>query len=38
MSTLPIRILVATLIGWVNRGQQDVIGYLQEECRVFRDE
>jgi hypothetical protein len=26
-----------TLAGWVNRSQQDVIEYLQEENRVLRE-
>ncbi|MFH1572413.1 MAG: integrase core domain-containing protein [Acidobacteriota bacterium] len=37
MSTLPFQLLVAALAGWVNRGQQDVIEYLQEENRVLRE-
>jgi hypothetical protein len=37
MSTLPFQLLVAALAGWVHRGQQDVIEYLQEENRVFRE-
>ena len=37
MSTLPFQLLVATLAGWVNRNQQDVIEYLQEENRVLRE-
>jgi hypothetical protein len=35
MSTLPLQFLILTVAGWVNRGQQDVIGYLQEESRVL---
>ena len=37
MSTLPFQFLVAALAGWVDRGQQDVIEYLQEENRVLRE-
>jgi hypothetical protein len=37
MNTLPFQFLLVTLAGWVNRGQQDVIGYLQEENRVLRE-
>ena len=37
MSTLPFPLLVAALAGWVNRGQQDVVEYLQEENRVLRE-
>jgi hypothetical protein len=36
MSTLPFQFLVATLTGWVNCGQQDVMECLQEENRVLR--
>jgi hypothetical protein len=31
MNTLPLHFLMLILAGWVNRHQQDVIGYLQEE-------
>jgi putative transposase len=37
MSTLLFQLLVVALAGWVNRGQQDVIEYLQEENRVLRE-
>jgi hypothetical protein len=37
MNTLPFQFLLVTLAGWVNRGRQDVIGYLQEENRVLRE-
>jgi len=30
---LPVRLLLATLAGWVNRHQQHVIDYLVEENR-----
>jgi hypothetical protein len=31
MNTLPLQFLLMTFAGWVNRSQQDVIEYLQEE-------
>jgi hypothetical protein len=37
MNTLPFQFLVLTLAGWVNRRQQGVIEYLQEENRVLRE-
>jgi hypothetical protein len=37
MNTLPLQFLAATLAGWVNRSQQDVIDCLQEENRVLRE-
>jgi hypothetical protein len=37
MNPLPLQFLVMTLAGWVNRSQQDVIEYLQEENRVLRE-
>jgi hypothetical protein len=37
MNTLPLQFLVMTLAGWVNRSQQDVIEYLQEENRILRE-
>jgi hypothetical protein len=30
------QILVVALVGWLNRQQQDVVEYLQEENRVLR--
>jgi hypothetical protein len=33
---LPLRLLLLTLVGWVNRHQQHVIDYLMEENRVLR--
>jgi transposase InsO family protein len=36
MNTLQIQLLLAIFAGWVNRSQQDVIWYLQEENRVLR--
>ncbi len=35
---LPLRLLLLTLAGWVNRHQQDVIDYLMEENRVLREQ
>jgi len=31
MNTLPLQFLMLIFAGWVNRHQQDVIEYLQEE-------
>jgi hypothetical protein len=33
--SLPLRLLLATLVGWVNRHQQHVIDYLVEENRAL---
>jgi transposase InsO family protein len=38
MNTFHLQFLIWILAGWVNRGQQDVIEYLQEENRVLREE
>ena len=35
---LPLRLLLATLAGWVNRHQQHLIDYLVEENRVLREQ
>ena len=32
----PLRVLLVTLAGWVNRRQQHVIEYLVEESRVLK--
>jgi putative transposase len=37
MSTLSPQFPILTIAGWVNRNQQDVIEYLQEENRILRD-
>ena len=37
MKTLPIQFLMLVFAGWVNRGQQDLIEYLEEENRVLRE-
>ena len=34
--TYHVQFLLLVLAGWVNRQQQDVIDYLQEENRVLR--
>jgi hypothetical protein len=34
----PLRLLLVTLAGWVNRHQQAVIDYLMEENRVFKEQ
>ncbi len=36
MNTLQLQFLVSLFAGWVNRSQQDVIEYLEEENRVLR--
>jgi putative transposase len=38
MNTLQLQFLMLVFSGWVNRGQQDVIEYLQEENRVLREQ
>ncbi len=38
MNTLQLQFLISILAGWVNRGQQDIIEYLQEENRVLREQ
>ena len=38
MNTLQLQFLMMIFAGWVNRGQQDVIDYLQEENRVLREQ
>ncbi len=34
----PLRLLLVTLAGWVNRRQQEVIDYLVEENRVLHEQ
>ncbi|MEM7311354.1 MAG: hypothetical protein AAF682_32105, partial [Planctomycetota bacterium] len=34
----PLRVLLLTFTGWVNRHQADVIAYLVEENRVLREQ
>jgi transaldolase len=34
----PLRVLLVTLAGWINRHQQDVIEYLLEENRVLKEQ
>lgn len=38
MNTLQLQFLISIFAGWVNRGQQDLIEYLQEENRVLREQ
>jgi hypothetical protein len=38
MSYHPWQFLLVALAGWINRHQQDVIAYLQEENRVYREQ
>ena len=38
MTALPIQFLLLVFAGWVNRHQQHVIEYLQEENRVLREQ
>jgi len=38
MHTLQLQLLMLIFAGWVNRGQQDVIAFLQEENRVLREQ
>jgi transposase InsO family protein len=38
MNALPLQFLMMLFAGWVNRHQQDVIEYLQEENRALRDQ
>ncbi len=38
VNTLQLQFLISILAGWVNRGQQDHIKYLQEENRVLREQ
>ena len=38
MNTLQLQFLMLIFAGWVNRSQQDVIEYLQEENRIFREQ
>ena len=37
-ATFPLRMLLLTVSGWVNRHQQDVIAYLVEENRVLKEQ
>ena len=34
----PLRLLLVTVAGWVNRHQQQVIEYLVEENRVLKEQ
>ncbi len=33
----PWQLLLVTVAGWINRHQQDVIAYIQEENRILKD-
>ena len=33
----PWQLLLVTLAGWINRQQQDVIAYIQEENRILKN-
>jgi hypothetical protein len=35
---LALKFLLLTWAGWVNRGQQNAIDYLQEEIRILREQ
>ncbi len=35
-SLQPWQLLLVSLAGWVNRQQQDVIAYIQEENRILK--
>jgi hypothetical protein len=37
MNTLQLRFLMLIFDGWVNRSQQNLIEYLQEENRILRE-
>ena len=38
MNTLVLQVLLFTVAGWIQRGQQNVIEYLLEENRVLREQ
>ena len=38
MPTLQLQFLMSFFAGWVNRSQQDVIEYLEEENRILREQ
>ena len=38
MATAQFQLLASAVAGWVNRHQQEVIEYLQEENRVLREQ
>jgi transposase len=38
MNTLQLQFLMSFFAGWVNRSQQDVIEYLEEENRILREQ
>jgi hypothetical protein len=38
VNTLQLQFLISILSGWLDRGQQDTIGYPQEENRALREQ
>jgi hypothetical protein len=38
MSNYRWQFLLVAMAGWINRHQQDVIAYLKEENRVYREQ
>ncbi len=38
VNTLQLQFLISILAGWMNRGQRDIIEYLQQENRVLREQ
>jgi hypothetical protein len=38
MSAAPLQFLLLVFAGWVNRGQREILEYLQEENRVLREQ
>jgi hypothetical protein len=38
MSAAPLQLLLLVFAGWVNRGQREILEYLQEENRVLREQ
>jgi hypothetical protein len=37
MKVRPMDVLLMMLAGWINRHQQDVIAYIEEENRILRE-
>lgn len=38
MSAAPLQFLLLVFAGWVNRGQREILEYLQEENRFLREQ
>ena len=38
MPAAPLQFLLLVFAGWVNRGQREILEYLQEENRVLREQ